>query len=68
MYPFVLILLISSISGGLADWCLLDNGGCAQICNNQCGRKTSCSCLPGYKLAYDGKACIGEFLQFNLPV
>ena len=47
-------------TGGMQDACQIDNGGCEHICYNKCGRETSCSCLPGYRLAYDGKSCIGK--------
>lgn len=63
----VIYLILFLYTGGLADWCQIENGGCEQICNNKCGRETSCSCLPGYNLAYDGKTCIG-FVLFYLPV
>ena len=44
----------------MGDKCQIENGGCEHICYNKCGRESSCSCLPGYKLAYDGKSCIGK--------
>jgi hypothetical protein len=47
-------------SGGYSDQCLLNNGGCDQICYNSCGRKVQCACGIGYKLAYDKKTCIGK--------
>ena len=49
-----------SFSGGNADLCLLNNGGCDQICHNSCGRKVTCACGEGYKLAYDKTTCIGK--------
>ena len=55
-----MILFLSFSSDGFGDWCQIENGGCEQICyNDKCGRTTSCGCLPGYQLAYDGKSCVG---------
>lgn len=55
----VLCLNFNHTIGGLADYCLLENGGCDQICYNKCDKKTSCGCYAGYALAYDGKSCLG---------
>jgi len=52
----------------MADWCQIENGGCEQLCYNKCGRETSCGCLPGYRLAYDGKSCLGEFVHVSIPI
>jgi len=51
-------VIVASRFGVLADWCLIENGGCEQLCHNHCNQKTTCSCLPGYTLAYDRKTCI----------
>ncbi|CAB3978528.1 sushi, von Willebrand factor type A, EGF and pentraxin domain-containing 1-like [Paramuricea clavata] len=51
-------VLVYSRLGGYSDQCLLNNGGCDQICYNSCGRKVQCACGIGYKLAYDKKTCI----------
>ena len=57
---FITVLIIFLIFlGGLADYCLLENGGCDQLCFNKCDKKTSCGCLPGYLLAYDKRTCLG---------
>ncbi|XP_047124114.1 uncharacterized protein LOC101237974 isoform X1 [Hydra vulgaris] len=51
-------VIVASRLGSLSDYCQIENGGCDQICHNECGsRKTTCSCRPGFKLAYDGKSC-----------
>eukprot|EP00112_Aurelia_sp_Birch-Aquarium-sp1_P010422 Seg2224.1 transcript_id=Seg2224.1/GoldUCD/mRNA.D3Y31 product=Fucolectin-1 protein_id=Seg2224.1/GoldUCD/D3Y31 len=52
-------VIVASRMGGLADYCLLENGGCDQLCFNKCDKKTSCGCLPGYVLAYDKRTCLG---------
>ena len=54
MYKIHLLL-----PGGYGDKCLLNNGGCDQICYNSCGRKVQCACGVGYKLAYDKTTCLG---------
>ncbi|XP_065060118.1 uncharacterized protein LOC135687479 [Rhopilema esculentum] len=51
-------VIVNSRMGGLADFCLLENGGCDQLCFNKCDKRTSCGCLPGFVLAYDGKTCL----------
>ena len=48
------------LAAPLADLCQLENGNCEQTCYNLCNMKTKCGCYPGYKLAYDGKTCIGK--------
>ncbi|XP_017779791.1 PREDICTED: signal peptide, CUB and EGF-like domain-containing protein 3 [Nicrophorus vespilloides] len=39
------------------DECMVNNGGCSDICENKMGRYV-CQCNPGYKLAADAKTCI----------
>ena len=41
------------------DECLIDNGGCDQICNNTDG-SFYCSCYSGFTLNYDGFTCDGN--------
>ena len=41
------------------DECLMDNGGCVHVCNNEMGT-FSCSCTTGYELQPDGMTCAGE--------
>ena len=41
------------------DECLMDNGGCVHVCNNEMGT-FSCSCTTGYELQPDGTTCTGE--------
>uniref|UniRef100_A0A7M5WWB1 Hemicentin-1 n=2 Tax=Clytia hemisphaerica TaxID=252671 RepID=A0A7M5WWB1_9CNID len=51
-------VVVASRLGGMTDLCQVENGGCEHICSNKCGKELSCSCLPGYRLAYDGRSCI----------
>jgi len=37
--------------------CLVNNGGCSQICTNQVGAPSVCSCNSGYELAADDTTC-----------
>ena len=48
--------LIKSIS---VDECLIDNGGCEQICENTV-LSFSCICDEGYTLRADGRSCDGN--------
>ena len=41
------------------DECVVDNGGCNQICVNKPG-SFECKCEPGYLLSDDGKTCVGK--------
>ena len=45
--------------------CTEDTDGCAQDCRNTIGSYT-CSCITGYRLASDGRGCIGMSLIENL--
>ena len=40
------------------DGCLIDNGGCEQMCTNSNG-STQCSCEDGYVLAANNNDCDG---------
>ena len=42
------------------DECLIDNGGCSQVCKNLNG-SFLCLCLPGFDLI-NKKTCIGKFV------
>ena len=42
------------------DECATNNGGCHQTCNNTIG-SFSCSCLTGWMLSANNKACDGEW-------
>ena len=60
-----LYFLFSTLSslyvvGAQIDYCQIENGGCDQLCYNKCGREVKCGCLPGYRLAYDQKTCVGK--------
>lgn len=48
------IMLFSDINE-----CSYNRGGCEQLCINSPGNYT-CSCLTGYTLQSDGKACQGR--------
>jgi hypothetical protein len=39
--------------------CLVNNGGCEQICRNVPG-SNQCTCLSGYRLSNDKKTCEGR--------
>lgn len=41
--------------------CLINNGGCSQLCKNKKGSR-KCQCFAGYVLAHDEMSCIGEVL------
>src|SRR5690606_31854462 len=41
-----------------AGQCATNNGGCAQRCTADAVGAPVCSCLPGFTLAADGKACV----------
>ena len=43
------------------DECVMNNGGCAQICDNKRG-SFECSCGTGYMLAGDALDCDGTLL------
>lgn len=45
--------------------CLTDNGGCAQICNNN-GGSFQCDCENGYELTNDSYTCIGMQLYMAI--
>ena len=47
------------------DECLMDNGGCVHVCNNEMGT-FSCSCTTGYELQPDGITCTGEKINYVL--
>lgn len=45
--------------GGVADTCLLQNGGCEHFCDeDEGGRRANCSCADGYFLSVDGRSCL----------
>ena len=46
------------------DECVVDNGGCNQICINTPG-SSECVCKDGYALGSDGKTCAGT-IHFSL--
>ena len=46
------------------DECLMDNGGCVHVCNNEMGT-FSCSCTTGYELQPDGITCTGENINYR---
>ncbi|KAG9478402.1 hypothetical protein GDO78_013425 [Eleutherodactylus coqui] len=37
--------------------CLINNGGCQQMCREDASKNVICSCASGYKLGEDGKSC-----------
>lgn len=41
--------------------CLVNNGGCSDICTNTFGNFT-CSCMTGYALTDDGRTCTGMYM------
>ena len=45
------------------DECLVDNGGCSNLCSNTLG-SYSCGCAQGEKLSQDGLTCQGIPLWF----
>ena len=47
--------------------CLVDNGGCAEMCTNVLG-SFRCSCRTGYRLNVDGKSCDGTLCYKTLIV
>ena len=47
------------ISSCAVDECLIDNGGCEQICQNT-ALSFSCHCDEGYALRADGRSCDGN--------
>ncbi len=46
--------------------CLVDNGGCEQICENTAGY-FKCGCFEGYKLNVDHKTCDGK-IYYSLNI
>ncbi len=44
--------------------CIIDNGGCAEICTNILG-SFRCSCRTGYRLNVDGKSCDGKLTFYS---
>ena len=55
---FVVILFVLFFSE-MMDSCAKSNGGCSQLCEKVNG-KIQCFCIDGYKLATDGKTCLGR--------
>jgi len=53
-------MLHTSLSRTDVNECDTNNGGCDHYCTNTIG-SFECSCYPGYTLAGDGHACLGEF-------
>jgi len=47
------------------DECAVDNGGCEGLCVNRQG-SFQCSCSEGFRLASNGKKCIGNALALFL--
>ena len=43
--------------------CLVDNGGCDQICSEMLGSFV-CLCSEGFTLGTDGKSCVGKKLCY----
>jgi hypothetical protein len=43
------------------DECAEGTSGCSQQCNNTIG-SFECSCIDGYRLAFDGKICNGMYI------
>ena len=62
-WPIYLVYIIMCIVIIDIDECLMDNGGCNYVCNNEMGT-FSCSCTTGYELQPDGITCIGEARAF----
>ena len=48
------------------DECAEGTSGCSQECNNTIG-SFECSCIDGYQLAFNGKACNGIYMGVSLP-
>jgi len=51
-------LLYLSVDCADKNECLVENGGCSQICNNSAG-SYQCLCNQGYFLTCDNKTCQG---------
>ena len=47
--------------------CLVNNGGCAHICDNEVGSFT-CRCTDGYVLDVDNLSCNGEYAKRRVTV
>ena len=48
------------------DECLVDNGGCEGVCVNKQG-SYQCFCSAGFRLASNGKKCIGKTIMRPIP-
>ncbi|KAL5252043.1 hypothetical protein ACHWQZ_G015002 [Mnemiopsis leidyi] len=64
-YPY------DSASNSCNGLCMVDNGGCSQVCNvtrSRAGQEVSCSCHSGYFLAANGQDCLesDDFLLVNV--
>ena len=42
------------------DDCAVNNGGCAQACQNTLG-SFSCACMNGFQLSGNGRNCSGKY-------
>ena len=58
----ILILIIHYSENADIDECAEGTSGCSQQCNNTIG-SFECSCVDGYRLAFDGKICNGMYMQ-----
>ncbi|VDL64411.1 unnamed protein product, partial [Nippostrongylus brasiliensis] len=47
--------------------CLVNNGGCSQICRNEEGGR-HCECFGGYVLGKDERTCMGKFIPLSYLV